>query len=90
MAQAASGQLLHHQQAQAVAFHVVVDADDVGMVESGQDPGLRHEAFPDVLEPACVLVQDFDRDIPADQPVAAGEHGAEASTAEFVTDVVVR
>ncbi len=89
-AQAAAGQFLHHQQAQAVTFHVVVDTDDMRMVESGEQPCLHQEPLADVLDPAGVLVQHLDGDVAVDQFMPAGEHHTEAPAAELVTDVVVR
>ena len=40
----AAGEQLHHEQPKSLVLAVVVDRDDVGMVELGEDPCLAPEA----------------------------------------------
>ncbi len=82
--------LLHHQQAQAVPLHVVVDGDDVGVGHGRQHPGLGHEAGPDRRVRGQERRKLLDGDFAAELAVAPGAHHAEAATTELFADLVLR
>ncbi len=66
---------------------VVVDTHDMRMVEFGQYPRLGKEATAQVRVVGGVE-QDFDRDIPAHQAMAAAEHKPVATAAQFTVNLV--
>ena len=87
-AQRPPGQEFHDEQAEAVAFDVVVHGHDMRVVERGQDLGLRREPAARGRVAREGGGQLLDGDPAAELAVLAGDHHSHAPLAQLVADVV--
>ena len=86
----ATRKLLHDEEAQPVGLDEVVDGDDVGMVESRQQPGLGHEPRPDGRVGGEGPGQLLDRHLAPELAVARLQDDTPAAAAELGAQLVGR
>ena len=79
--QRAPGDVLHRDVVGAVPLAAVEDADDVRVRQRGRAGGLAPEALDELLVLGEVVVQDLDRDLPAQQLVLGQVHVGHAAGA---------
>ncbi len=85
-----AGQLLHHEEAEALVLDEVVDRHDVRMVERRKQARLRDEASTHGGVTGERARQLLDRDLAAELTVSAREHDTPATAAELAAHFVGR
>ncbi|HEX6097254.1 MAG TPA: hypothetical protein VF432_13075 [Thermoanaerobaculia bacterium] len=89
LAERRSLDVLEDEQIDVVSLDVIVDAADVGVIELGEGSRFTDEACARLGVEAVVVLEDFQRDAPAQRFIESGVNGSHPALAERLIDANV-